>query len=73
MAFNYEKFVVYLISKEKRREAWFIQKYYLERKNRKNIIAEMYMNSKGYYYNLKKRCKDLIEKNYSLHQFLDKN
>lgn len=73
MPFNYQKFVKHLTAIGKRREAWFILKHYIEGKTRKQIIEEMYINSNWYYYNLKKRCKDLVGKNYNIHKFLDKN
>jgi len=71
MPFNYLKFVNHLQALGKRREAWFIRKFYIERKGRDEIISEMYMNSRGYFYSVKKRVKLLIEKNYAVHKFLD--
>ena len=73
MPFNYKKLIKQLLKYWRRREAWFIQKFYIEKKCRKEIIDEMFINSEWYYYNLKKRCKDLVGKNYDIHKFLDKN
>lgn len=71
MPFNYQKFVKHLTALGKRREAWFIVKFYIEGKTREQIIKEMYMNSIAYYYSVKKKSKQLIEKNYDTHKFLD--
>lgn len=61
MIFTYENFVKRLLLQGKRRESWFATKFYIERKTRKQIVEEMYMNSLGYYYNLKSKVKELLD------------
>lgn len=70
MNFKYENFMSYLQIQSKRKEAGFVQKYYIERKSRSVIIQEMYINSYWYYYSLKKKVKRELKKYYEIIEFL---
>lgn len=73
MKFDYKKFIKHLLKYSRRREAGFIHKFYVEKKCKREIIEEMFINSAWYYYNLKKRCKDLIASNFENKKFLIKD
>lgn len=57
----YEQLITYFQLHWKRKEAGFIQKHYIEWKGEKEIIEEMYMNSRRTYYHFKKRMSDFIK------------
>lgn len=68
--FDYSEIVEILNKKRKRREAWFIKKFYIEKKDRKTIEEEMYLNSKSHYYVLKHRTKKIIQDFYNINLYL---
>lgn len=58
---TYEEVIDYYLLKWKRREAWFVKKYYIENKSRQIIIDELYLNCDSIYYKLKSRIREFIK------------
>jgi len=61
---NFQTVIDNYQSKGKIREAWFVEKYYLEHKEPKQIISELYMNSKRIFYRTKNKVKSDIKKTF---------
>ena len=58
---DYTDIVKHFYSINDRKTAWFIQKYYIEKKNMEQIIEEMYMNTPRWYYSLRKKVQKRIK------------
>lgn len=58
----YEDIIKELKLKWDRRLAWFVRLYYLENKDREEIMEVLYINTERGYYSMKTRAKRYIQK-----------
>ncbi len=57
----YEDIIKELKLKWNRRLAWFVRLYYLENKDREEIMEILYINTEWWYYSMKNRAKKYIQ------------
>lgn len=58
----YEDIIKELKLKWNRRLAWFVRLYYLENKDREEIMEILFINTEWGYYSMKNRAKKYIQK-----------
>jgi len=57
----YEDIIKELKLKWNRRLAWFVRLYYLENKDREEIMEILYINTEWWYYSMKTRARKYIQ------------